>query len=129
MKKILLLLVILVSVSMFSQTGTYNFTQSLNTRFEKLFIDNKSILVVLDKPNYGDVKLIINNHEAYFDSEGWVEKFTNDATESHLIYYTLVNRKTKERVAFKFYYEGLNPTAIFIFSDGKQLHLQNELRF
>jgi hypothetical protein len=129
MKKILLLLAMLVSVSMFSQIGTYNFTWSLNTRVEVYSKENKSTLVLLDKPNYGDVKLIINNHEAYFDSEGWVEKFTNDATGSHLIYYTLINRRTKERVTFKFYYEGLNPVAIFIFSDGKQLHLQNELRF
>ncbi|SHM90661.1 hypothetical protein SAMN05216269_108143 [Flavobacterium xinjiangense] len=129
MKKILLLLVILVSASMFSQIGTHNFTQSLNTRVGGFFIDNKSTLVLLDKPNYGDVKLIINNHEAYFESESRCEEFTNDTTGTRLLYYSLINRRTKERVALKFYYEGLNPVAIFIFSDGKQLLLQNELRF
>ena len=129
MKKILLLLVMLVSASMFSQIGTHNFTQSLNTRVGGFFIDNKSTLVLLDKPNYGDVKLFINNHEAYFESESRFEEFTSDATGSHLIYCSLINRRTKERVALKFYYEGLNPVAIFIFSDGKQLLLQNELRF
>ena len=72
---------------------------------------------------------MINNHEAYFESESRFEEFTSDATGSHLIYCSLINRRTKERVALKFYYEGLNPVAIFIFSDGKQLLLQNELRF
>jgi hypothetical protein len=129
MKKISLLLVILISTSMFSQTGIHNFTQSLNTRVGGFFIDNKSTLAVLDKPNYGDVKLIINNHEAYFKSESRCEEFTNDATGTRLLYYSLINRRTKERVALKFYYEGLNASAIFIFSDGKQLLLQNELRF
>jgi hypothetical protein len=129
MKKLLLLLVMLVSVSMFSQIGTYNFTWSLNTRVEVHSKENKSTLIVLDKPNYGDVKLIINNHEAYFKSESRCEEFTNEATGTRLLYYSLINRRTKERVALKFYYEGLNPTAIFIFSDGKELHLQNELRF
>ncbi|RTY79652.1 hypothetical protein EKL97_12315 [Flavobacterium sp. LS1P28] len=129
MKKILLLLVMLVSTSMFSQIGTHNFTRSLNTRFETLFKENKSTLIVLNAPNYGDIKLIINNHEAYFESESPCEEFTNDATGTHLIYFLLINRRTKERVALKFYYEGLNPVAIFIFSDGKKLLLQNELRF
>lgn len=129
MKNKLLLLAILVSVPMFSQIGTYNFTQSLSTRVEKLFKENKSILILLDKPNYGDVKLIINNHEAYFYSEGLFEKFTHDDSGHHLTYHRLTNRKTKEKVVLKFYYEGLNPSAIFIFSDGKQLLLQNELKF
>jgi hypothetical protein len=119
----------LVSTSMFSQTGTHNFTQSLNSKVGGFFVDNKSTLVVLDKPNYGDIKLIINNHEAYFKSESRCEEFTNVATGTRLLYYSLINRLTKERVALKFYYEGLNPTAIFIFSNGKQLLLQNELRF
>ena len=129
MKKILLLLVMLLSTSMFSQIGTHNFTQSLNTKAGGFFVNNKSTLVVLDKPNYGDVKLIINNHEAYFKSESRCEEFTNVATGTRLLYYSLINRLTKEKVALKFYYEGLNPTAIFIFSNGKQLLLQNELRF
>ena len=128
MKKILLLLVMLVSTSMFSQTGTYKFSLSLSTTVENLFKKNQSTLVVLDKPNYGAVKLIINNHEAYFESESPFEEFTNDATGNRLLYYSLINRRTKERVALKFYYEGLNPVAIFIFSDGKQFLLQNELR-
>jgi hypothetical protein len=129
MKKILLLIVMLLSTSMFSQIGTHNFTQSLNTKVGGFFVNNKSTLVVLDKPNYGDVKLIINNHEAYFKSESRCEEFTNDATGTRLLYYSLINRLTKERVALKFYYEGVNPTAVFIFSNGKQLLLQNELRF
>jgi len=129
MKKKLFLLVILVSVPTFSQIGTYKFSQSLSTKVEKTFKENKSTLIVLDKPNYGDVKLIINNHKAYFYSEGLFEKFTHDDTGLHLTYHTLTNRKTKEKVVLKFYYEGLNPSAIFIFSDGKQLLLQNELKF
>lgn len=129
MKNKLLLIAVLMSFPVFSQIGTYKFTQSLSTRVEKVFKENKSTLIILDKPNYGDVRLIINNHEAYFDSEGLFENFTNDATETKLIYQTLLNRKTKERVTLKFYYEGLNPCAIFIFSDGKQLLLQNQLKF
>lgn len=128
MKNRLLLIAVLLSFPVFSQIGTYKFSQSLNTKFDKLFKENKSALTVLDKPNYGDVKLTINNHEAYFDSKN-IEEFTNDNSGNQLIYCLLINRKTKENVTLKFYYEGQNPTAIFIFKDGSQLHLQNDLKF
>jgi len=126
MKNRLLLIAVLLSFPVFSQIGTYKFSQSLNTKFDKLFQENRSTLTVLDKPNYGDVKLTINNHEAYFDSKN-IEEFTNSGNQ--LIYCLLTNRKTKENVTLKFYYEGQNPTAIFIFKDGSQLHLQNDLKF
>ena len=85
MKKILLLIVMLLSISMFSQIGTHNFTQSLNTKIGGFFVNNKSTLVVLDKLNYGDVKLIITKL-----TPSRREEFTNVATGTRLLYYSLV---------------------------------------
>jgi hypothetical protein len=127
MKKTKLLLFLLVSIPLFSQTGTYNFTRLIDSSIQVHAIETKSTLIFFGSPNYGDIKLTTSKGEDYFESTGFIDDFKNNRSESNLLYYTLINKKTKERVYLKFYYEGTNPIAIFIFCNGKEMIYMKEI--